>query len=548
MNSKKGLHLRPVNGILNRILLIGLLTAFVACERDSLGTRWDIDTAVPVAKGTVNLIEAIPDSIISTDSDGRVSLTYKDELLAIRADSLFNLPDTTTEDFYTFPIGPIDFPPGYVLFSDTQNTRFDISGVNLKEAVIRSGTINLVLTGTIAGATEFTFEIPGATKNGQPLTQTAPIPAGSFSNPSTITIPVDMTGYTLDLRGLNQDRYNTLEVRFQLRLDPNGPIVTVSPGEYFRMNITYAALVPEVLRGQFLQRTEAINETEAVELFEGLNSGSILLDRMNLDMRITNEVGSDIRVTINSLESRNTFDQTGVELQHTSIGSPINLTRAEENPSNTPPVKGFSYDILFTDQNSNITDFLGVLPNELAYDIDLFLNPLGSSSNGNDFLYYGTGLDLRIDATIPLSVTAENVMFSDTSRIEALDDNTEDELDYVLGGDLTVFIENDYPFDITSTFVILDSNKVPMDTLLPEPVTTPGGIPGTNGRVDEPAVSDFKIMVDPDRLDLLNNGGYLVYRGIFNTVNLPQSVTIYDDYKLNYRISGLLEYRVRIGT
>jgi hypothetical protein len=321
--------------------------------------------------------------------------------------------------------------------------------------------------------------------------------------------------------------------------------VTVSPGEYFRMQIDYQNLVPEMLRGLFDTRSESLIETEPVELFEGLQSGQINPEQMTLEMRINNQIGADLGVTINELVSRSTESSSEVALSHSIIQKPINLTRSEIDSTMNPPVKGFGYNVLFTEQNSNITEFLGLLPNEISYDIDLILNPLGSTSNGNDFLYYNTGLELNLDATLPLTFSAENILFTDTSSFEIPDAETQDELDFVQGGFLTVIVKNKYPIDIDSRFIILDSNKVILDSLTLEPALSAGGVPDENGRVTEYTESNFTVDITPDKLDLVNEGGYIVYIGQFNTVNWPDAISIYDDYDLKYTISGNLEYRVQ---
>lgn len=539
------LHLQRMKSASHLKFALAIIAFFLtACKKEP--TSWDLHTAVPIAEGSIQFYNAIADSLIEVGQNGEVNLVLNTELLALEVDTLFQLPDTTTEQFFLIPIGPIDFPPGHVLFSDTQNTVFNISQADLSRAIAQQGQLEIEVKSTIGEVTVFTYNLPYVTKNGVPFSYSGNIPAGTLSNPSSQTVVFDLSGYDLDLRGINQNKYNTLVANYIIQIDPNGAITTIFPGDYYRINITSKNLVPTYARGILETRTESESASEKLDLFNQILQGGIDLSRATIDLEIINEVGVDMTVNINELSCENTETNVKVNLDAPIIGQGINLTRAKEPNGPANGYQGYEYNSRLTTSNSNVAAFISNLPDLITYDIDFKVNPLGASSAGNDFLYFGSGVRLNIDANIPLALRSQNIVVSDTSIFSLNDSSEVDELDPIQGGDLYFYLSNSYPMDTYAQFYFLDSNFIVLDSAFIQASLMNGAVPEANGRVSKPVETVIGMPLSQDKIEHIENASHLVFQGSFTTTNQPDTLQFYNDYIINYQVTGEIEYRVNI--
>src|SRR5690606_27130143 len=137
---------------------------------------------------------------------------------------------------------------------------------------------------------------------------------------------------------------------------------------------------------------------------------------------ISNEIGMDMRAKYFNVSSINTTKNKTVQLESNLLKN-INLTRAYYDANNNPPIKPISIKKSITTANSNLGDFLSNFPNQLGYNAQIEVNPLGNISGGNDFIYRGTGIDLGVEINIPLNIEATNLILIDTADYIFLQEN-----------------------------------------------------------------------------------------------------------------------------
>lgn len=522
-----------------RPFFILLLFAFVSCQKQP---TWDIDGYIPLLKSNLYLQNALEDSLKSVGNNGELNLTYNSNLFSIKIDSLFAIPDTQVTELFNLPIGSITMVPGQTIVNDTQETYYNIQDIELRYVNIRSGEMSLEVNSTLSENSIITYALPYVTQNGVPFTFTQTVPAGSISSPSSISETFDLSGYDIDLRGLQQNSFNTLIYTYRAIVDPNGSNVTITTADYVQLNTSFTGLIPEYGRGYFGNRIETDASVDSLDLFRNFQGGNLEMDRASLLLTVTNQAGADVRLRINELTSINDYTNNTVPLDHDIIGGSINLSRAVEGGNNTPPINPQTY-ILDIDQlNSNIPDFFANLPTQLGYDMEVQLNPLGNVSNGNDFIYYNTGLEIGLDVEIPLRFSATNLILLDTTELEVDPDGRED-IDPIQGGQILVHASNYYPFDAELQFYLMDSNYVILDSIFDVTQFLQGGIP-ENGRVTAPTRTTLAAPLTPDKTDHLYNTAFVEIHATINTVNQTNQYQLYDNYRVGLEVVGDFTYRI----
>lgn len=524
------------------VVALGMLLAW-GCREAPEQPVWDVDAYLPLVTSELRLQDALEDSLIETANDSSLRLVYRGTLFSYKIDSLFTIPDTSTEEFVQLPFGTITFQPGQDIVNDTQDTRYDLDDIQLQEAIVLSGSMIVELSSTISENTIFTYTLPFVTLNGSPFTLVENVPAGSIPNPITLTRTLDLTGYTLDLRGIDRNRFNTLVTVYKATVDPNGNPVTITGGDFVRIRNTFSAIVPQYARGYFGSTIETDDSEEATDIFNSLPMGDLNVEQISLDFTIKNEAGADLQVTINELTSINTNQNTTVPLSSSLIGQQVNLNRAQEGGTNTPPIIPSVYTTSFDSSNSNVTDFVSNLPNRFGFDFTYQINPLGNVSNGNDFIYFDKGLDLELDAEIPLFLSARNLILVDTADLDVDDDSRED-TDRINGGRLLLYASNHYPVDAFVQFYLLDEDFNVLDSLFAAPTFLQAGRSDVDGRVVAPSFNTLPIPLTPARINTLYASTYTVLRASLTTTDYPQPVRFFDSYFIGLTLVGDFNYRV----
>ncbi len=527
---------------MNRIVALFLAVIFFAnCSKQP---EWDVDVYAPLLQSKLYIQDAIEDSLLATDAENALSLMYTSELFSFKVDSLFNIPDTTTEESFSIPIGNIQLAPGQQFVNDTIESEYSIQDVQLRFAKVRSGSVSVKLSSSIPEVTIFTYSLPYATLNGVPFQVVESIPAGSISNPTSIVKTYDLSGYILDLRGKNQNRYNTLLSIIQAEVDPNGSIVNVSGGDFVKIENTFSEIIPEYARGYFGNRIEVEQDVDSNTFFSNIKAGTLSLEEADLTLTVLNEAGLDLRVNIEELEAINTQNQTAVELTGDVIDGLINLSRAQEASPGNLPITPSSYQTSVDETNSNLPAFISVLPDVLRYNVELQLNPLGNTSNGNDFIYYNTGIEVKAEATVPLKFSAQNLLVVDTLEFE-IDQDSQEDVDPIQDGTLITYAQNYYPTDAVLQCYFMDSSFVILDSLFLEPQLLSAGIVNANGKVTSSTLTPLSTDANNDQINRLYDAELAIIQVELTTPSNQSPVQLYDDYHVDFQLVGDFRYRIQ---
>ncbi|MGD1844730.1 MAG: hypothetical protein ACFB10_04980 [Salibacteraceae bacterium] len=522
-----------------------LLLVLAGCRDVFEAPRWDVDLLAPIAKTTLDLQDLDQDSLLRENNDRSLTLVFSEKLFSLELDSLFEIPeqrfDTNTPS-YPFSV---NLPPGNSLYTDVSNNKFDASGAELTNAKVREGTIELTLLNTLNEGVLFTYSIPSAKLGAQVFRKQELLPAGSIAAPTQSSFTYDLAGYELDLTGPNGNDHNTIILDVEAVVDPGGQIVNVAAGTYLGIKSRFSAVRPEYVEGYFGQSTErATSDGEPTDLFNYVQNGEFDLEEVNLDLRIRNGVGVDFTAEILGLTSINSETNTTIALTHPTIGSSLNVNRAGiSGLVNTSPDVLFSdFDLSFDQSNSNLDELIENQPDQLGYQVDLTLNPLGNVSNHRDFLFYDKGIDIFLDLEVPLSFSANNLTLLDTTELEIAD--REEFIYIVSGGFLYAYVDIGYPFDATIQLVMLDSNFNFIDSLVVPTTVIPAAPVNAILRVDGTSSAKLPIPINQNQIDDFYAARYLATRISLTTTSQPDFIKIYSDYRMDLKVVADFTYRV----
>ncbi len=512
-----------------------LALASGGCRKEPDPAQWDVDVAVPLVRTTLSIGDLVGDSLITVDGQGNVSLAYSTRLFELNLDTVLAAPDTSFR--YTYPdlgSGSLPFPAGVPYTALNEVTRFDLDDLELRELRVRSGALDLSLTNRLPTVLLTDFSLPGTLLNGGVLSASPTVPAGSQAFPGTSSQTILLDGGIFDMRGPEFNDVNTLSMRLSIEAESE---VTLTTADSLEVVVSYRDIVPQYARGYFGQRFLDIDpDTTTLDIFQGI-SGLLDIDEATAVLRVRNGVGVDARASIDHIRSVNRTTGNSVDLQHAIIGAPLNLDRALDLGS-TFQAATTAYTL--NTANSNLDDFIENLPDGIAYDTDVTINPLGDVSNGNDFFYHESTLSADLDVDIPLRLIATNLALARKTTVELAGTLENHAFQF---GTLHVFAENRFPFSAQVNLDIVTADDVLLGTL------APGGTIGAaqinqDGIVTTSTSTQLDFAVTKDQIDLFYpgsaggpDGAKLRINAIFNTADQSQHVQLRSNYRIEVQVT-----------
>jgi len=528
-----------------RLTLFGLLSAIFilfGCRKEK--TYWEGDFVGPLAHGNLSLGNIFPDTTIKSNPDSSLKIAFETNVVNYQLDSLLKIPDTTIIVKNTLPIPiKVAVTPCMLVISATKNDNyFPIkNGVQLTQAVIKSGEVIVELSSTIRQPIVYNYTLTAAEKNNVTLTNAFNVPGGSQTVPGVATYTIDLSGYSIDFTGINHNLTNTVEQEYSAMISCSAQNDTVFPNDSILVKYTFKDLVPQYAQGYFGNQSITVGpDTTSFDVFNTIQSGMLNLNSADVKLKIINEFGVAMRATINNLTAMSTPNATTTVLTSTVINSPYNINGAINNGPYLP-VTASSKTITLNNSNSNIKDFIGILPDKFSYKLTTQLNPMGNQGGNNDFAYYGTGFKAYLNADIPLYFSASNILLTDTVTLDLSGVTQFKNINY---GQLLLTATNSYPFSINLQGYLLDENKNVVDVLFSTPNTIQAPMLDANFKVIAPLQSRLYIPLNKTKLDNLQKARYIRYTSTFNTASQPNQIKFYEHYTLDLLLTADINYTI----
>ena len=465
-------------------------------------------------------IEAIINNIDVNASNGNITINYADNLIS--KISLKNLQITEATAFF----------PEQELSREITETSFDLGDAQITEIGIKTGIVKISLISTIPDTGRIIYNIPSLKKNGIPFSTEKIVPT-TISGESTDYI-FDFQDYVLDLTGkdgrIGGDTVNTIYSELITYIDSTGELVTLNQLDSFYY-FTEFIFSPKYALGYLGTDTVEFGP-EIIEnnIFNNIVGGNIDLNNTELSVEIDNYFGADANLVFTELTAENT--NTGIittptvdEDGNNFIGHEYNINRATLINLENANIESSKTSIKL-----NADEMLSILPDKISTSLNVYLNPNGQSSNP-DFLFPEYPIDASIELKVPLNIIANDLHLRDTSDID-IQQNEDLEIDKVF-----LKIENGFPIDCDFNMILLDMNKNVIDTLFNNQFVSSGLM--QNNVVVEKSISILDATVP--NFDQIKN---VVFDIKFNTDDVNNHVSIYNDYTIDFLLSVKLKTRV----
>lgn len=440
---------------LSLAILVGL--SLISCKKEK--AFWETNWTLPLVSDTLDLKNLVTDSILSVNSSGNYQLEINRNVMDIKLSDYIKLPDTIVRQKYALGLNSLTVAPGTSFLTSNKDHSFDIKDAQLKAVRISKGFIDVSISNPFNTNTNFTINLPKATKNGVTVSKLFTAPAGTLSNPSIVSATIDLSGYDLDLRGTNNLGYNLLQSEMAVQSDPNGNSITVTKYDSTSFSLHMRDIQIEYARGYFGQITVNDSSDLNIDFLQKITGGTLDIPSANISFLITNGIKVGATATIQNVRNTNLNTNTTVSLSHNQIGVPLDIHSATGSWNNfIASLRTLS----FTSGNSNIEQYIENLGSVQKIKYSLKLNPYGNLSAGWDEFFPTSSLQIRMKANMPLSASLTNLTFQDTFKI---DFKNQKDKSHVLAGKIKLKTSNAFPLEGAVQLFFLDANGQIIETI-----------------------------------------------------------------------------------
>ena len=450
--------------------------------------------------------------------------------------------------------------PQQEIVNRNELTSFRIQDIQISKIIARTGIINIDVYNTIPETMHFNYIMHSATKNGTPLTINGTIPPSTGGAASHITLIKNIEGYNINLKGIgpveqiqgdldnngiiNPDTINTFYSTLKGSIDSSGNMVHINLQDSIYFNCTFTNLTPDYVEG-FLGKDTISEQSEITyNLLPEIEGASINFNDVKVSLEVASQIGVNASLKINELKTINSNNNQTAILTIAPGINPFNITKPI-NPFNiNTDVVPTTNTLQLNNTNSNINQLINILPNKIYYDVSIKTNPNTTPplpGSGTDFVYYGDCISANLDVEIPLAVIASNINLCDTTKFNLGNENT----DQIIGGNLIVFIDNDFPIEANPQVILLDENYNEIESIISAgTIVFAGDVNATTGRVALPKSTKIVISVTSARLQNLKKTKYIKSTAGFISRPQSQPVKIFNDYKMKFKVVGDFEYKL----
>lgn len=512
-------------------------SVLASCKREEQ-TTWNVDMLGPIAHGRITLDDIIADSLLMADENNLWHIILNEDLTDFDLDSLVALPDTLIEKIFDVPLsgGPFTLPNNTTLIEEEENNLMKVNGAELKEVLVKSGTLRYKIKSYINGYLLCTYELPGASLNGIPIVLETTTQPSVGETPFIYEGEIDLAGYRIDMTGQSGFMFNRIYSHIVVKTASDAPApAQVYGDDYVVVEMEFIEPRIEYARGYFGQHLYTIDETIDFGDDIHLPTGLLNLEGVSMGLQITNSVGADLSLQFTALESYNSYYDNNISLDHNDLFEAINIERAADNNGS---INSHEYDFQLNSINSNIDSFVENLPDQLLLQAEVEVNPLGDVTDGNDFIYTNNAIKALLNLDIPLALGMQDLTMTDTLAIAST-------LELTANGTIKLYITNAFPFETSVSASIIDGNGTVLEPLIAPQLIASAEETSTAG-VTIPAPSVITISASQVLLNSFTPEHRILLTVVFNTPDYPTVARLYKDYYMDFKVIADGEIEVAI--
>jgi hypothetical protein len=504
---------------LNFLLVLMVLVGTLSCRKEK--ASWESNWVFPLLNDELSIVNYLNDSTLGVNADNTVQVILQRDMLNLDIAGIVIIPDTTIEQTFSIQVPSLFVTPGLEYINQTEEHVFNLGDAVLFDMRLKSGKATVTVENPIETAAIFTVRLPGVSQNGVDFQQVEIVPGASGNSPASKTFDLDLSGYSVDLRGENGNLYNILQSQMLVQSDPNGSAVTITNSDVFKFSVAFSNMQVDYAKGYFGQQSISGNEIVNVDALRKIVDGGIQVDDVNFRLLFSNGIKLMAQGVFNSIESQNyTGDIMG--LSHPDIGSMINIGPAQGTWSSWTP---FERELDFNTGNSNIKDFLEHLGYRYYVDYLLNINPWGNVSGGTDEIFPNSRIKLRFEANFPLAIGADNFTIIDTFTVNL---NQQSQATRIVTGELILRTENSFPFSAGVELELWSETGTIIGTII-SPTNLTAATVAPSGDIHIPASDELVFSIPTSIVDNLQQVQSIVIKARFNSPELIGNSVFADD-------------------
>jgi hypothetical protein len=439
------------------LLSVSFLLLVSSCTKEA--TSWDATFQAPFVHDTLSLDAWVNDSTLAINGSN-LEIDLERTLLDLGLSELIKLPDTTVSQTYHPVLSLSNVSPGTTFVNNVEPHQLELQDIELKKIHVSEGKIKVKVTNPLATSVIFTVKLPGVTQNNVVFTQSYAV--GALSTQEEW---LDLSNYTIDLRGAQGLEYNVLQSQLAIQTDPTGPSVSISTSNTFVFQATFSQLKLDYALGYFGNQTLYDQANFSVGFLSKINSGQLDLSNVNLQLSLENGFKVPVRGRIDYLKNTNNQLQT-VSLTAPEIGPSFYISPATGS-WNT--LQANSHVLNFTSATSNIEAYLENLGAQQQLSYELQLNPWGNISQGNDEAFPNSRIRIKAAAQLPMQLTADALTLRDTFAIDLHQSSSKT---HVVNADVIVEALNAFPLSCQVNLHFISNGQVLESVVASSPISS----------------------------------------------------------------------------
>jgi len=411
--------------------------------------------------------------------------------------------------------------------SDTLNMSVD-GNERLTYLALSKASIDYEIESTLDIGVNFTIDMPQVTVNGSPA-------SFNFSASNQTTGTLDLSNSLFDLTQNSEQPYNNFMIGFSFELQGTNVSIEFDSSSTVRMQYYVGDIEFELAQGWIGVQEHLISSDSVYTGFAELEnlSGAIEFANPELKILISNNIGLPIGFDIDINSYTNDGNYVGLNSDNLNIPYP------------TVPYTSVDSFIVINNQTSNLSEFLAFLPDYFLFGGGVETNP-DSANTGivyNNFVTKDGKINIGLEFELPVSLTINNLQFSDTMVFAMEDLNFEQ----ATSGHFLIHTVNGIPLDATVNLVFVDSlDFIPLDEY--EISMFEAAVVDQDGFVVSSTASTEKVEMNTDSFDKLDKANKIIVTVTFNTSNSDtQYVSFLTDYTLDISLAALIKYKFNLN-
>jgi len=495
---------------MKRIIVL-LIVTLIASSCKKKQTIWESDWSSPLISDTLSLDKLVNDSTFSENA-GFYELDLNRTLFDLNISELIVIPDTTIKNTFSFS-ATLPVSAGTDFVNNVEENDMNVQDVQLKNIILKSGFIDIRVENPLPTIAIFTFTLPGVQKNGVTFTQVYFAPAASGSVPGVVTETIDLTDSEIDLTGISGGDYNLLRSQINVKSDPSGPDITITPSDITKIDATFRDVKVNYARGYFGNKIVSDTTELLIDALDAISSGTADLPASVIQFHIENGIKVSGQMSLTSVSNENSSGNV-VNLSGANIGTNFNMDAATGSWNTLTPSQKV---IEFNGTNSNIETYLENLGKKHKVGYSMQMNPWGNVSGSWDEVFPNSKLSIRMTATMPLAIGLENLQLKDTFAISL---NQDSDKTRIKSGDIILQASNAFPVSAEIILHLLDENGTVLHSVIGSSIlesSLTGSMDANTGLLA--ANSELQFVLSEDVLNDINDVKSIIVDTRFNSIN-----------------------------